>query len=117
MNNELFTVKPSLKQYYGRTVTKDMEFCEKTENGEVRQTLKDCVLTTEINRKWTQGDIENELHSVQTEKLPEGTVIIWSELQGYIVPNVPMYKLRDLENEINEIKDIYKDNTDINPNG
>lgn len=117
MNNELFTVKPSLNQYYGRTVTKDMEFDEKTENGEIHQTLKNCVLTTEINREWTQGSIKNTLKSVQTEELPEGTVLIWSELQGYIVPNVPMYKLRDLEEEIREIKEIYHDNTDINPKG
>lgn len=117
MNNELFTVKPSLSQYYGRTVYKDTEFDEKTESGEIHQTLKDCVLTTEINREWKQGDIENTLHSVQTEKLPEGTIIIWSELEGYIVPNVPMYKLRDLEAEIKDIKEIYKENTDINPNG
>lgn len=117
MNNELFTVKPSLSQYYGRTVTKNMEFDEKTENGEIRQTLKNCVLTTEINREWKQGDIKNTIHSVQTEELPEGTIIIWSELQGYIVPNVPMYKLKDLEAEINDIKEIYKDNTDINPKG
>lgn len=94
-----------------------MEFDEKTENGEIHQTLKNCVLTTEIKRKWVQGDIKNTIHSVQTEELPEGTVIIWSELQGYIVPNVPMYKLRDLEAEIKEVKEIYKDNTDINPIG
>lgn len=117
MVNELFTVKPSLSQYYGRTVTKEMEFDEKTENGEIHQTLKDCVLTTEINRTWQEGAIKNTIHSVQTEELPEGTILIWSELQGYIVPNVAMYKLRDLEAEINEIKDIYRDNTDINPNG
>ena len=117
MNNELFTVKPSLSQYYGRTVTKEMEFDEKTENGEIQQTLKNCILTTEINRTWTEGKIKNTIHSVQTEEMPEGTILIWSELQGYIVPNVPMYKLRDLEAEINAIKDIYKDNTDINPNG
>ena len=116
-NNELFTVKPTLNQYYGRTVTKDMEFDEKTDNGEIHQTLKDCVLTTEINREWTQGNIKNTLKSVQTEELPEGTILIWSELQGYIVPNVPMYKLKDLEEEIKAVKDIYKDNTDINPNG
>lgn len=115
MNNELFTVKPSLKQYYGRTITKETEFDEKTDNGEIRQTLKNCVLTTEINKEWNQGSIKNTLHSVQTEELPEGTVLIWSELEGYIVPNVPMYKLADLEEEIKEIKDIYKDNTDINP--
>lgn len=114
---ELFTVKPSLGQYYGRTVTKEMEFDEKTENGEIRQTLKDLVLTTEIKREWKQGDIKNTIYSVQTEELPEGTVLIWSELQGYIVPNVAMYKLKDLENEIAEIKEIYKDNSDINPMG
>lgn len=117
MNNELFTVKPSLAQYYGRTVTKDMKFDEKTDNGEIHQTLENCVLTTTINREWEQGGIKNTIHSVQTEELPEGTIIIWSELQGYIVPNVPMYKLRDLEEEIKEIKEIYKDNTDINPVG
>lgn len=117
MNNELFTVKPSLTQYYGRTVTKDMVFDEQTENGEIRQILKNCVLTTEINREWMQGDIKNTLHSTQTEELPEGTIIIWSETDGYIVPNVAMYKLKDLEEEIKDIKEIYKDNTDINPKG
>jgi hypothetical protein len=117
MNNELFTVKPSLTQYYGRTVTKDMKFDETTENGEVHQTLENCVLTTEINREWTVGEMKNKIHSVQTEELPEGTVIIWSEREGYIVPNVAMYKLKDLEEEIKDIKEIYKDNTDINPKG
>jgi hypothetical protein len=117
MNNELFTVKPSLTQYYGRTVTKETEFDETTENGEIHQTLKNCVLTTEINREWEQNGIKNTLKSIQTETLPEGTVIIWSERDGYIVPNLPMYKLCDLEEEIKEIKNIYKDNTDINPRG
>ena len=117
MNNELFTVKPSLTQYYGRTVTKEMEFDETTDNGEIHQTLKDCVLTTEINKEWAQGEFKNAIKSVQTEVLPEGTIIIWSELEGYIVPNVPMYKLRDLEKEIEAVKEAYKDNTDINPIG
>ena len=117
MNNELFTVKPTLNQYYGRTVTKDTKFDEKTYNGEIHQTLENCVLTTEINREWMQGEIKNTLHSVQTEELPEGTILIWSETEGYIVPNVAMYKLKDLEEEIKAVKEIYKDNTDINPNG
>lgn len=116
-NNELFTVKPSLSQYYGRTVTKDLRFEEATDSGEVTQTLKNCVLTTTIHKTWEQGNIKNTLHSVQTEELPEGTVLIWSEQEGYIVPNVPVYKLRDLEEEIRQVKEIYKDNTDINPEG
>lgn len=117
MNNELFVIKPNLTQFYGRTVTKDMEFDEWTEDKEIHQTLKNCVLTTEINREWDQGNIHNKIHSVQTEELPEGTIIIWSEQEGYIVPNVPMYKLKDLEEEIRAVKEIYKDNTDINPEG
>ena len=117
MNNELFTVKPSLTQYYGRTVMFDTEFDEQTDNGEVKQILKNCVLTTEINREWEYNGIKNTLHSVQTETLPEGTVLVWTEKDGYIVPNVPMYKLRDLEAEITAIKEIYADNTDINPEG
>jgi hypothetical protein len=116
-NNELFTVKQSLSQHYGRTVTKETKFDETTDNGEVHQTLENCVLTTEINKEWEQGGIKNTLHCVHTEELPEGTVIIWSETEGYIVPNVPMYKLKDLEEEIKQIKEIYKDNTDINPVG
>ena len=117
MNNELFTVRPSLKQYYGRTVTKEMKFDETTENGEIHQTLENCVLTTEINKEFTEGGVKTTLKSVMTEEIPEGTVIIWSEHEGYIVPNVPMYKLKDLEEEIKEVKEIYKENTDINPIG
>ena len=115
MNNELFTVKPSLNQYYGRTVTKDMKFDETNDSKEVHQTLKDLVLTTEINKTWEYNGIESTLKSTQKEKLKECTILIWNEEMGYIIPNVPMYKLKDLEEEIKDIKNIYKDNTDINP--
>ena len=49
--SELFTIKPSLRQYYGRTIRKDTAFDEYTDNKEVHQTLKDLVLITEIIRK------------------------------------------------------------------
>ena len=117
MNNELFTVRPNLKQFYGRTVTKDMCFDESTDNGEVHQILENCVLTTEINKVWEQAGIKNEYHSVQKETLPEGTVLIWSEEQGYIVPNVAVCKLKDIEDDIKAVKEAYRDNTDINPCG
>ena len=115
MNNELFTVKPSLTQHYGRTVTKETEFDEYTKDNEVHQTLKDLVLTTEINRESEYEGIKSTEHSVLTQEVPEGTILIWNELEGYIIPNVPVYKLRDLEEEIKQVKEIYKDNTDINP--
>ena len=115
MNNELFMVKPSLTQMYGRTVTKDTKFEEKTDSGEVHQTLEDCVLTTKVHKEWEHNGVRNVLDSVQTETLPEGTVLVWSEEYGYIVPNVAMYKLKDLEEEVKLIKEAYADNTDMNP--
>lgn len=115
MINELFTVKPSLKQFYGRTVLKDTKFNEKTDNGEVEQTLEDLVLITKINRSTSYEGITSKEESTLTQELTEGTVLIWDEEQGYIIPNLPVYKLKDLEEEIKTIKEIYKDNKDINP--
>lgn len=114
-NNELFIVRPSLKQHYGRTITKDTEFDEYTEDKAVHQTLKDLVLTTEIKRENEYNNIKSTENSVLTQEIPEGTILIWNELDGYIIPNVAVYKMKDLEKEIKEIKDIYKDNTDMNP--
>ena len=61
MNNELFTIAPNLKQFYGRTITKEMEFDETTDDGKVHQTLKDLVLTTEIKQ-------EQEFHGITSKK-------------------------------------------------
>lgn len=115
MNNELFTIKPSLKQYYGRTVTKEMKFDETTEDGIVHQILDNLVLKTIIDKEDEYEGIKSKEHSELTQELPEGTILIWSEKEGYIVPNVPLYKLKDLEEEIQEVKKIYANNTDINP--
>lgn len=115
MNNELFTIKPSLKQYYGRTITKDTEFTEETDNKEVTQSLKNLVLITEINRESEYDGIKSKEYSRLIQELQEGTVLLWTEADGYIIPNVPVYKLKDLEEEIKQVKDVYKDNTDINP--
>lgn len=115
-NNELFTIKPSLKQYYGRTITKDTKFDEKTDNGEVHQVLDNLVLKTIIDKESEYDGVKSKEHSELIQDIPDGTILLWSEIEGYIIPNVPVYKLKDLENEIEEIKNIYKDNTDINPN-
>ena len=114
-NNELFTIKPSLKQYYGRTVTKEMKFDETTEDGIVHQILDNLVLKTIVDKEDEYEGIKSKEHSELTQELPEGTILIWNEKEGYIVPNVPLYKLKDLEEEIQEVKKIYANNTDINP--
>ena len=106
--HELFTIKPSLHQYYGRTVTKDMEFDESIDDKTVHQTLKDLVLTTEINRETEYEGVKSTEKSILTQELPEGTILIWNEQQGYIIPDRQVYKLADLKEEIKQVEEIYK---------
>lgn len=107
--NELFTIKPSLRQYYGRTITKEMEFDETTEDKTVHQILKDLVLTTEISKETEYNGIKSTEKSILTQELPEGTILIWDEGLGYILPDREVYKLDDLKEEIKEIEEIYKE--------
>jgi hypothetical protein len=107
--NELFTIKPSLHQYYGRTVTKEMEFDEYTDDKTVHQTLKDLVLTTEINKESEYNGVRSTEKSTLTQELPEGTVLIWEETAGYILPDRQVYKLKDLKEEIKQVEEIYKE--------
>ena len=115
MNNELFTIRPTLKQYYGRTITKDTKFDEYTDDKTIHQTLENLVLTTTITRESEYGGIKSKEQSILTQELKENMVLIWNESDGYIIPNREVYKLKDLEKEIEEVKKIYEDNRDINP--
>lgn len=108
MNNELFTMKPNLKQYYGKTITKEMEFDEYTEDKTVHQVLKDLLLTTTINRENEYNGIKFTETSEMKIDLIEGTILIWDENEGYVVPNMEFYKLDDLRKEIDNIENIYK---------
>ena len=114
MKNELFIIRPNLKQYYGRTVTKEMEFDETTDDKRVHQMLKKLVLTTIVHDEQEYDGVKSIEDSKMVQELPEGTILIWNEKDGYIIPNVAVYKIRDLESEIKDIKRIYKDNSDIN---
>ena len=115
MKNELFIVRPNLKQHYGRTITKDTNFDEKTDDGRVHQILKDLVLTTIVHDENEYNGVKSTEDSKMVQELTEGIVLIWNERDGYIIPNIPVYKMRDLEEEIKDIKKIYKDNSDMNP--
>lgn len=106
--NELFIIKPSLKQYYGRTIKKEMEFDEYTEDKTVHQTLKNLVLTTEIDKETEFNGIKSIEKSVLSQELPEGTILIWNEQLGYIIPDRQVYKMNELKEEITQIEQIYK---------
>lgn len=107
--NELFTIKPTLKQFYGRTITKETKFDEKTDDGTVHQILEDLILKTEIIKESEYNGIKSLEKSLLTQKIPEGTILIWDEVFGYIIPDRVFYKLKDLKEEISQIEEIYKE--------
>lgn len=112
--NELFIIKPNLHQYYGRTITKEMKFDEKTDDGRVHQILENLILTTIVHQESEYDGVKSIEDSKMVQELPEGTILIWNEKDGYILPNVMVCKMKDLEKDIKVIKDIYKDNKDMN---
>jgi len=121
---EYYTIKPNLKQLFGRKVTKELEFDEYTEDKKVHQILKDCVLTTYITgeEKGSVYGVEDKVITKEETKIiqniPEGVILIWSEKSGYIIPDIQMTTLEELAKEIKDIQEIYKvgDNNDTNRN-
>jgi hypothetical protein len=104
---EYYTLKPNLKQIYGKKVNKDTVFTEKTEDGTVTQEFKDLVLTTKIKKEVEQGQFKIEEESTMKVTVPEGTILIWNEQEGFIVPQFQMCTLEELEEDIKNIKEIY----------
>jgi hypothetical protein len=106
---EYYTLKPNLKQIYGKKVTKDTVFTEKTEDGRVTQEFKDLTLTTRIKSEMEQGGFKIVEESTMTVTMPEGTILIWNEQEGFIVPQYQMCTLEELEEQIKDIKGIYNE--------
>ena len=106
---EYYTIRPNLKQIYGKKVNKDTVFTEKTEDGTVTQEFKDLVLTTKIKKSNEYGNFKVEEESTMTVTVPDGTILIWNEQEGFIVPQVQVCTLEELEEEIKDIKAIYNE--------
>lgn len=106
---EYYTLKPNLKQVYGKRVTKDTVFTEKTEDGAVEQEFKDLTLTTRIKKEAEHGGFKIVEESTMKVTMPEGTVLIWNEQEGFIVPQYQMCTLEELKEEIKDIETIYNE--------
>lgn len=104
---EYYTIKPNLKQIYGKKVTKDTSFTEQTEDGRVHQTFENLTLTTHIDHKVDSNGFEISETSDLVIKMPEGTILIWDEGEGFIVPQCQMCTLEELKQEVEDIQEIY----------
>lgn len=106
---EYYTLKPNLKQIYGKKVNKETVFTEKTEDGTITQEFKDLTLTTKIKKEMEQGGFKIVEESTVTVTVPEGTILIWNEQEGFIVPQYQMCTLEELKEEIKDIEAIYNE--------
>ena len=105
---EYYTLRPNLKQMYGKKVYKDTEFTDKTDDGVVTQEFKNLTLTTHIKRKMKQGEFIIEEKSTLKIKVPEGTILMWDELEGFVIPQYQMCTLDDVKEDIKDLEEIYK---------
>lgn len=105
---EYFVVQPSIKLFGGIRVDKETEFETYNDDKTVHQTLKNLVLTTELKRESEYLEMKSTEDSKLTTELKEGTVIIWSEETGYIVPNYRMVKVEEAIKSLQNVEDITK---------
>ena len=110
-----YMVKPSIKTFGGLEITKETKFETENDDGKVKQKLENCVLTTELEQEY---DIKDEKTGKEyktteltklTSVLPEGTILIWSENQGYTMLNTEMCTVEEGKKIVNELYDIVKD--------
>ena len=101
---ERFLVEPNLTPVFGQTITKDTDLDVWTEDKKVHQIIKDLTITTisEDGRKTDAFDMN--FKSEMTMTIPNGTRLLWTETQGYVLPS--SQKLMTREELINEIKDL-----------
>lgn len=113
---EYYTLKPSLRQYFGRKVNKSLKFDEWTENKKVHQIMENGVLTTYINEERTinilgngkEEKVVSKEESKIVQKIPTGVILIWDEEQGYIIPQYQMATLEEIERELMAMKNVYE---------
>lgn len=98
-----YVVQPSIKLFAGIKVDEDTRFTSKNEDGTVKQTFKDGKLTTEINREY--GDTHRTTEKAKlVQEIPVGTVLIWSEETGYIIPNYVMVEPEEAMSQLGLLK-------------
>ena len=89
-----YVVQPSVKLFAGVRIAENTDFNTESEDGSVKQEFKDGKLITEINRNY--GDTYKTYETARlVQEVPVGTVLVWSEETGYIIPNYVMVEPKE----------------------
>ena len=100
-----YVVQPSIKLFAGIEVLEDTDFETSSEDGSVRQTMKDRILTTEINREY--GDVYKTYEQATLrQEIPVGTILVWSEETGYVIPNYVMVSPEEAAKQLSLVKGV-----------
>lgn len=102
---ETFVVAPNYQPYLGVTITKDTDIDDITEDGTVHQIIKGTEFITEIKRKIEQDGIPIEEEDNIKMTLKEGTILVYSPGEGYIIPSVPVKTLNQIREDLELLKD------------
>ena len=97
-----YVARPRLNLYGGIKVSKDTEFTTVSDDGTIKQTVKDLLLTTEVNIQH-EDELNTKEYSLLTQELQEGYILIWTEDKGYMITD-SRSELVPIEQAIEEYK-------------
>lgn len=105
---ERYIIAPSTSMYLGVKVTKDTDISDKVKNefGTTYQTIKDLTLTTIVKRKSNAYDMETKEHSKLTQKVKEGTILVWIPNKGYVVPEMNVCTVQEGIDALQVLRDL-----------
>ena len=103
-----YVLQPSVKLFGGIKVDKDTSFDTYNDDKTVHQVFKNGKLTTHVKRETNYNGIKStEISKMETE-VPERTVLLWDEENGYIIPNYHMVRVEEAIETLEKVKDITK---------
>lgn len=105
---EFYCVRPNLHQIFGRKVTDDLEFDEYNDDKTIHQIMKNRVLTTIIDKEYEQVGCKIKEYSKTEVEYPAGAILIWNEQVGYIMPQVEVCTLNEVEQDIKDMRNVYE---------
>ena len=103
---ERFLLEPQYTPLFGVTVTKDTNIEDWTEDKTVHQTIKNLVFTTKIKRKNNNDYYEMEEKTTLKLKLHEGTRLLWTESEGYILPTQRLVTRKEIKKDLKNLDGI-----------
>lgn len=102
-NVERFIVRPSIKLFGGVKVTKETEFVTENTDKTVKQTFKNLILTTHLKKEFND-QYKTKEESELTVAVPEGTILLWREDSGYIIPNYEMVSVDEAIESLEQLR-------------